>query len=97
MAEDKKLTNLTNQGLFQYEKPFTIDEYTGAVSYNGFSSEVNFNFEDEVFYGRLDVPGVCSFEGETFREFLSNFKEAVEEYLEFMESYEKISLEEEER
>lgn len=53
------------------------------LQYKGYYANVQFNAEDEVFFGRIiGINDLISFEGTTVKELKSAFKEAVDDYLE---------------
>lgn len=54
-----------------------------TMVYKDFLSKVNYNSEDEVFYGKIEgINDLVSFEGESVKEFKKAFEESVEDYLE---------------
>jgi len=56
---------------------------TNVTTYNGYSARIEYDDEDEIFFGRLAVirDGV-SFHGDTVAELKTAFREAVDDYVE---------------
>lgn len=53
------------------------------LEYKGYCATVNFNAEEEFFYGKVNgINDLVSFEGETAKELKQAFFEAVDDYLE---------------
>ena len=52
------------------------------LKYKNFIGSVNFNSEDEIFYGKLEgINDLVTYEGESVKELTASFKEAVEDYI----------------
>lgn len=60
------------------------------IEYKGYIGSVEFSEEDEIFFGKvLGIRSLLSYEGETAKELVSDFHEAVDEYLDMCESENK--------
>lgn len=60
------------------------------IEYKGYIGSVEFSVEDEIFFGKvLGIRSLLSYEGETAKELISDFHEAVDEYLDMCESENK--------
>jgi predicted HicB family RNase H-like nuclease len=60
------------------------------LKYKEFIGSVHFNGDDEVFYGKIEgVNDLITFEGESVKELLSSFKEAVDDYINLCKSNKK--------
>jgi predicted HicB family RNase H-like nuclease len=60
------------------------------LKYKEFIGSVHFNSDDEVFYGKIEgVNDLITFEGESVKELLSSFKEAVDDYINLCKSNKK--------
>lgn len=60
------------------------------IEYKGYIGSVEFSEEDEIFFGKvLGIRSLLSYEGETAKELISDFHEAVDEYLDMCESENK--------
>ena len=54
-----------------------------AMHYNGFSARIDYDDEDQIFFGRLvGITDVISFHADTVAEFKAAFEETVDDYLE---------------
>ncbi len=52
------------------------------LKYKGYVGSVHYSHEDRVFWGKLEVEGLITFEAETAGDFEASFRNAVDEYLE---------------
>lgn len=53
------------------------------LEYKGYSANVHFSAEEDIFYGKIfGINDLVSFEGETVKELKQAFREAVDDYLE---------------
>lgn len=53
------------------------------LTYKGFSARIEFNAQDNVFFGRLlGIEDIITFHGDNVSELQNNFQEAVTDYLE---------------
>jgi len=60
------------------------------IEYKGYIGSIEFSEEDEIFFGKvLGIRSLISYEGETAKELVSDFHEAVDEYLDMCESENK--------
>lgn len=60
------------------------------IEYKGYIGSVEFSEEDEIFFGKvLGIRSLLSYEGETAKELVSDFHEAVDEYLDMCDSENK--------
>lgn len=54
-----------------------------TIQYKGYVGSVEFSEEDGIFYGKvLGVQSLISYEGESTKELLDDFHDAVDDYLE---------------
>ena len=61
-----------------------------SITYKGFIATVHFNADDEVFYGKIEeIDDLISFEGKSVAELKKAFINAVEDYIEVCEKYDK--------
>ena len=52
------------------------------LKYKDFIGSVHFNADDEIFFGKIEgINDLISFEGESVKELLSSFREAVDDYI----------------
>ena len=57
------------------------------MEYKGYLGSVNYNDEDEIFYGRIEyIRSLISYEGHDVESLKNNFHEAVDDYLELAQS-----------
>ncbi len=57
------------------------------MEYKGYLGSVNYNDEDEIFYGRIEyIRSLISYEGHDVESLKNSFHEAVEDYLELARS-----------
>jgi len=57
---------------------------TNILLYKGYIGSVNFSYEDEVFWGKIEhINDLISFESDNSHELKSRFEQAVDDYLEF--------------
>jgi predicted HicB family RNase H-like nuclease len=53
------------------------------LTYKGYFGTVNFNSEDEVFYGKIfGISDLVNFEGSSVKELKESFEESIDDYLE---------------
>ena len=56
-----------------------------TISYKGFTGSVEFSEEDKLYFGKiLVIKGLISYEGKTYDELISDFKGAVDDYMELL-------------
>jgi len=54
------------------------------MEYKGYKAEVNYDYDDNIFYGRvLGIRHMISFEGDSVKKLERDFKAAVDSYLSF--------------
>lgn len=59
------------------------------MEYQRYLGSVNYNDEDEIFYGKVEyIHSLISYEGYDFESLKANFHEAVDDYLELCKSQE---------
>ena len=64
---------------------------TDILKYKDYYATINFDTEDEVFYGKvLGINDLISFEGQSVNDLKKSFKEAIEDYLETCKYLNKI-------
>ncbi|MEJ2222054.1 MAG: type II toxin-antitoxin system HicB family antitoxin [Desulfobacterales bacterium] len=64
-----------------------------VLQYKNFIGSVNFNADDEIFYGKIEgINDLVTFEGESVKKFKQAFEEAVEDYLQLCEQVGKPAL-----
>ena len=51
------------------------------LKYKGYVGSIHYSHEDKVFWGKLEVEGLITFEAETAVDFEMSFQNAVDEYL----------------
>ena len=52
------------------------------MKYKGFTGSIDFNEEDNVFFGKIeDIDGLVNFEGSSVKELESAFHDAVDDYI----------------
>lgn len=57
-----------------------------TLSYKGYIGSVNFSEKDNVFFGKIEgINGLVNFEGESVKELMAAFHEAVDDYLAYCE------------
>lgn len=55
-----------------------------TLKYKGYIGSVAFSEKDNVFFGKIEgIDGLVNFEGESVRELINAFHEAVDDYLEY--------------
>ena len=60
-----------------------------VLRYKDFIGTVNFSAEDGVFYGKIEgIKSMVSFEGETVHDLEEDFKNAVDDYIEYCKRHE---------
>jgi predicted HicB family RNase H-like nuclease len=60
------------------------------MKYNGYYGSVNFNDDDNVFYGRIEfIKTLISYEGTDVTSLRKSFQEAVDDYLQVCEEFGK--------
>lgn len=58
---------------------------SSVMKYKDYIGSVEFSEEDQLFYGKvLGIHSLISYEGESAKELIQDFHEAVDDYLEFM-------------
>jgi predicted HicB family RNase H-like nuclease len=64
-----------------------------VMQYKSFIGSVNFDADDEIFYGRIEgIKDLITFEGESVKTLKKAFEEAVEDYLQLCEQVGKPAL-----
>lgn len=59
-----------------------------VLKYKDFIGTVNFSAEDGVFYGKIEgIKSMVSFEGETVQDLEQDFKDAVNQYIDYCERH----------
>lgn len=59
------------------------------MKYKGYLGSVNYNDNDEIFYGKIEfIRSLISYEGNNVESLRANFQEAVEDYLELCQKRE---------
>ncbi|MEW6501476.1 MAG: type II toxin-antitoxin system HicB family antitoxin [Thermodesulfobacteriota bacterium] len=57
-----------------------------TLTYKGYAARVEFDAEDRLFHGRIaGIRDIVTFHGESVKELLASFEEAVDDYLETCE------------
>lgn len=57
-----------------------------TLTYKGFVGSVNFSEKDNVFFGKIEgINGLVNFEGESVKELIEAFHQAVDDYLNYCE------------
>lgn len=57
-----------------------------TLAYKGFVGSVNFSEKDNVFFGKIEgINGLVNFEGESVKELIEAFHQAVDDYLDYCE------------
>jgi predicted HicB family RNase H-like nuclease len=60
---------------------------SSTISYKGYDGSLEYSDEDRVFYGKIaGIRDMVTFEGDTVATLESNFRDAVNEYLDFCAS-----------
>ena len=61
-----------------------------VLKYGGYTGSVNFDADDKIFHGRvLGITDVIGFEGNSVEELEKDLANAVDDYLEMCQEYEK--------
>ena len=64
-----------------------------VLQYKNFIGSVNFNADDEIFYGKIEgINDLVTFEGESVKKLKQAFEDAVEDYLKLCEQVGKPAL-----
>jgi predicted HicB family RNase H-like nuclease len=59
------------------------------MEYKGYLGSVNYNDEDEIFYGKLEyIPSLISYEGHDVESLRASFQESVDDYLQLCQEKE---------
>lgn len=65
-------------------------ETSNKMEYHGYHGTARYSREDDILYGTIrDITDSVSYEGNTAKELIRNFKEAVDDYLKFCEEINK--------
>ena len=60
------------------------------LTYKGYFGTVNFNSDDEVFYGKIfGISDLVNFEGSSVKELKESFEESIDDYLETCKALDK--------
>ena len=65
-----------------------IDYCTKTITYHGFTGSVEWSENDKCYFGKiLGIRSLVSYEGDTEKELIDDFRGAVDDYLEMCRAY----------